>query len=154
MSRRQHYDAASRTRRPPGRPPAPRPSGAQPQGTGGLMNLTYAVDRLYESGWQPDDDSADAPLERAPDGRLYPSVAAVAREFAGAGLAFSVRHTPAFHCYRATWAPIDANADGDILTGTVIGTSEREAAVYALAQSRAARSEQESTMTSSLANAM
>jgi hypothetical protein len=102
------------------------------------MNLTYAVDRLYDGGWQPEDDSADAPLERLSDGRLYPSVAAVAREFAGAGLSLSVRHTPQFSCYRATWAPNDPDADGDHVTGTVIGTSEREAAVYALAQLRAA----------------
>ena len=102
------------------------------------MNLTYAVDRLYDGGWQPQDDSLEAPLERLPDGRLYPSVAAVTREFADAGLALSVRHTPQFSCYRATWAPTDPNADGDHVTGTVIGTSEREAAVYALAQLRAA----------------
>ena len=106
------------------------------------MNLTYAVDRLYDSGWQPEEDSTDAPLERLPDARLYPSVPAVVREFAEAGFALTVRHTPAFNCYRATWAPIDADAEGDVLTGTVIGTSEREAAVYALAQLRAARSEQ------------
>jgi len=112
------------------------------------MNLTYAVERLYDGGWQGDDDSADAPLERLPDGRLYPSVAAVQREFAEAGFAFAVRHTPEFHCHRATWAPIDANAEGDHLTGTVIGTCAREAAVYALAQFRAARSEQAASLTS------
>lgn len=115
------------------------------------MNLTYAVDRLYDGGWQPEDDSAEAPLERLPDGRLYPSVAAVVREFADAGFAFAVRHTPSFNCYRATWAPTDANAEGDVLTGTVIGTSEREAAVYALAQLRAAsqRGQEQSTSSSS-----
>ena len=106
------------------------------------MNLTYAVDRLYDGGWQPDADTSDAPLERLADGRLYPSVAAVAREFDEAGLSFAVRHTPAFNCYRATWEPTGASdITGDDRNGTVIGTCEREAAVYALAQLRAARSE-------------
>ena len=104
------------------------------------MNLTYAVDRLYDSGWQPEEDSADAPLERLPDARLYPSVPAVVREFAEAGFALTVRHTPAFNCYRATWAPageqLDEKHAADESHGTVIGTCQREAAVYALAQHR------------------
>src|SRR5687767_13702068 len=47
------------------------------------MNLTYAVDRLSETGWLPD---YAMELETLPDGRRFPSVRAVQREFARAGL--------------------------------------------------------------------
>ena len=43
------------------------------------MNLEYAVERLYEAGWTPMDD---ADLERLGDGRLFPSVLSVQRNFA------------------------------------------------------------------------
>ena len=95
------------------------------------MNLTYAVERLYQTGWTP---SAEAELDRLPDGRLFPTVAAVQREFARAGMELRINHTPAFNCYRATWTQ-----------GTVIGACEREAAVYALAQMREANVARELT---------
>jgi hypothetical protein len=101
------------------------------------MNLDYAVDRLYEAGWLPGGDSA---VERLADGRWYPSMSAVVREFAAAGLQLSVKHNLMFSCYRATWAPIGEGLDvdhvGDERHGTVVGSCEREAAVYALAQLR------------------
>ena len=93
------------------------------------MNLTYAVERLYDTGWTP---SAESGLDKLPDGRLFPSVSAVQREFARAGLELRINHTPAFSCYRATWT-----------NGTVIGACEREAAVYALAQMRETQAEKQ-----------
>src|SRR6266567_1930068 len=86
------------------------------------MNLDYAVDRLYEAGWLP---TADAAVER---------------EFAAATLQLSIKHNLMFSCYRATWAPVGERLDVDHETddrhGTVVGSCEREAAVYALAQLR------------------
>jgi hypothetical protein len=108
------------------------------------MNLTYAVDRLIESGWTPDEQTN---LDRLPDGRPFPSPRAVQREFAHAGLELSIQHNPAFHCYRCTWAPAGEPLDDahtvDARHGTVIGTCEREAAVYALAQLREAQAEKQ-----------
>ena len=106
------------------------------------MNLTYAVDRLYQTGWNP---STFADLERLHDGRSYPSILMVQREFARAGLELAIKHNLMFNCYRATWAPVgepldDAHAADD-RHGTVIGACQREAAVYALAQLREAQAE-------------
>jgi hypothetical protein len=108
------------------------------------MKLTFAVERLYETGWLP---SAEMELDRLPDGRRFPSVPAVQREFDGAGLELSIKHNLMFNCHRATWAPagheIDPAHAADETHGTVIGACEREAAVYALAQLRAARAERQ-----------
>jgi hypothetical protein len=106
------------------------------------MNLTYAVDRLLEAGWLPSDQ---VDLERLPDGRSYPSIAGVKGEFARVGLQLSIKHNLMFNCYRATWAPsgerLDPSHVADERHGTVVGACEREAAVYALAQLRAAQAE-------------
>jgi hypothetical protein len=108
------------------------------------MNVEYAVDRLYEAGWLPE---IGVCLERLPDGRQYPSVLAVQREFARAGLELSIKHNMMFSCYRATWAPIgealDPSHEADEKHGTVVGACEREAAVYALAQLRLAQAERQ-----------
>ena len=99
------------------------------------MNLVYAVERLLETDWCPLDEE----LEKLPDGRRYPSILAVQREFARAGLELSIKHNLVFGCYRATWAPAGEPASEDQTDerhGTVIGSCEREAAVYALAQLR------------------
>ena len=109
-----------------------------------MMNLTYAVDRLLETGW-----TADQPqdFDRLPDGRRFPSVLAVQQEFARAGLELAIKQNLIFNCYRATWHPageaLDQNATPDPRHGTVVGTCEKEAAVYALAQLRAAQSERQ-----------
>ena len=103
------------------------------------MNLVYAVERLLDTGWCP----GGTELERLPDGRSYPSVLAVQRIFSAAGLELSIKHNLVFGCYRATWAPAGEELSEDTTDerhGTVIGTCEREAAVYALAQLRDARS--------------
>src|SRR4051812_13262985 len=112
------------------------------------MNLDYAVDRLYEVGWTP---SNNLDLEQLSDGRCYPTVAAVKQEFARAGLTLNIKHNSKFNCYRAAWAPdgevaaLDGHSTEDARHGTVVASCEREAAVYALAQLRAA--EQQSVQT-------
>ena len=106
------------------------------------MNLVYAVERLLDSGWCPGDED----LERLPDGRPFPSVLAVQREFAREGLELSIKHNLVFGCYRAGWAPLGEEAEAgqtDNRHGTVIGACEREAAVYALAQLREAQVERQ-----------
>ena len=108
------------------------------------MNLTYAADRLFDTGWLPDDTTD---LDTLPDGRRFPGVLAVQQEFAQAGLELRIKQNLMFSCYRATWAPIgeplsDTHA-ADERHGTVIGACEREAAVYALAQLRLAVRERE-----------
>src|SRR5262249_36209743 len=105
------------------------------------MNLAYAVDRLYDVGWDVCDGMD---IETLADGRKFPSVLFVQREFARAGLELSIKHNLMFKCYRATWGPagepLDENHAADERHGTVIGACEREAAVYALAQLRATQS--------------
>ena len=109
------------------------------------MYLTFAVDRLLETGWTPDGQHQD--LERLPDGRRFPSVLAVQREFARAGLELRIKHNLMFSCYRATWGPLGELLDDDRAAderhGTVVAACEREAAVYALAQLRSARQERQ-----------
>ena len=110
------------------------------------MKLTYAVERLYDTGWTPSDD---ADLERLPDGRRFPSVPAVQHEFARAGLELSIKQNLVFNCFRSTWGPagevLDYAHAADERHGTVIGACEREAAVYALAQLREAQAERQLT---------
>jgi hypothetical protein len=107
-----------------------------------MMNLAYAVNRLYDEGWTPD---RAIDLESLPDGRTFPSVLAVQREFARAGLELSIKHNIMFNCYRATWAPagepLDPAHAADDRHGTSVGKCEREAAVHALAQLRASQFE-------------
>jgi hypothetical protein len=111
------------------------------------MNLTYAVDRLLEAGWLPVEG---LDLERLPDGRPYPSVLAVQREFSRAGLELSIKHNLIFNCYRATWGPVGEPLDpkhaADDRHGTVVGACDREAAVYALAQLKNAQVEYQLTV--------
>jgi hypothetical protein len=108
------------------------------------VNLTYAVERLDETDWTP---SSDTDLERLPDGRRFPSVLAVQREFARAGLELSIKHNLEFNCYRSTWAPVGEPLDekhiADERHGTVVGACQREAAVYALAQLRETQAEKQ-----------
>jgi hypothetical protein len=107
-----------------------------------MMNLEYAVERLIDTGWCP----GDIDLERLSDGRAYPSVLSVQKEFADLGLELTIKHNLVFGCYRASWAPMgETHAIGqtDESHGTVIGSCEREAAVYALAQLRLAQTERQ-----------
>jgi hypothetical protein len=99
------------------------------------MNLEYSVDKLYETGWLPETDpgpgKTTAELERLPDGRLYPSVVRVQALFAAKGYELAIRYVQLFECYRAAWS----ERSGAPL-GAVVGSDEREAAVFALAQLR------------------
>ena len=99
------------------------------------MNLEYSVDKLYETGWQPDSppkNGGTAPgLERIPDGRLYPTVLKIQEIFAAAGFELAIRYVQLFDCYRAVWTDRTGAA-----AGAVVGSDDREAAVYALAQLR------------------
>ena len=111
------------------------------------MNLTFAVERLLESGWTAESESD---LEQLPDGRPYPGVAAVRRHFDRVGLRLELKQNFMFNCCRATWAPkgerIDPDHAEDDRHGTVVGSCEKEAAVYALAQLRAVESERQVVM--------
>jgi hypothetical protein len=104
------------------------------------MNLEFAVDRLVDAGWSP---AEEMDLERLPDGRGYPSVLTVQKRFSEAGLELSIKHNLMFNCYRATWAPagepLDPSHAADERHGTVVGSCEREAAVFALAQLKTAQ---------------
>ena len=106
------------------------------------MNLEYAVERLNQTGWKA---STQQDLERLADGRQFPSVLAVQRDFARTGLELSIKHNMMFNCYRATWGPVGEPLEethaADERHGTVIGACQREAAVYALAQLREAQQE-------------
>src|SRR5688500_6560214 len=109
------------------------------------MNLTYALERLLDTGWSHAEFDGD--LERLPDGRSFPTVSAVRREFARAGLDLSLKMNFMFNCCRATWAPagetIDPDHAEDERHGTVVGSCEKEAAVYALAQLRASHADRQ-----------
>jgi hypothetical protein len=104
------------------------------------MNLDYAVERLYQAGWQP---WQAAETETLPDGRRFPSVVEVERTFARAGLKLAIQHNAKFNCYRAAWSsdakPSAASPASRPQQGTVVGACPREAAVYALAQILAAQ---------------
>lgn len=97
------------------------------------MNLDFSVDKLYETGWQPEPGAtAKTPgMERLPDGRLYPSVLKIQELFAAQGYELAIRYVQLFDCYRAVWTDGTGAA-----AGAVVGADEREAAVYALAQLR------------------
>jgi hypothetical protein len=98
-----------------------------------LMTINYAVDRLYETGWLP---TVDMELDRLPNGLRFPTVSAVVREFKEAGLELSITPHLMFGCCRAEWTPVAGHPMADELTGTVVGSCDREAAVYALAKLR------------------
>ena len=94
------------------------------------MTLDYAVERLYETGWSAEGEHE---LETLEDGRKFPSVSSVQKQFAQAGLKLSIKQNIMFNCYHAAWSGGDSSTRQ---RGTVIGASESEAAVYALAQLR------------------
>ena len=108
------------------------------------MNLDYAAERLYLTGWSA---AGEWDLDHLPDGRSFPSVLAVQRDFARAGLELAIKHNLMFNCCRATWAPagepLDERHAADDTHGTVVGACPREAAVYALAQLREAQAQRQ-----------
>lgn len=93
------------------------------------MGLDFAIDQLFATGW----NTLDTTGCEFRCGRAYPGLGRVLREFASAGVDLSLRKVDLFDCYRAEWR----DASGHALGG-VVGQSETEAAVYALAQFRRA----------------
>lgn len=91
------------------------------------MGLDFAIDELMSTGWTALDTSG---CQRS-GARPYPTVTRVTEEFKSAGLDFTVRHVQLFDCYRAEWRDPSGKA-----SGAVVGQTESEAAVYALAQLR------------------
>jgi hypothetical protein len=92
------------------------------------MGLDFAIDELYASGWTALDTQG---CLRHADGRSYPGLEKVRREFASAGLDLSIQHIQLFDTYRAEWRDRAGQARGG-----VIGNSELEVAVYALSRLR------------------
>lgn len=95
---------------------------------GCLMGLDFAIDELYATHWTPLDTSG---CTHHTDGRAYPSIERIKREFAEAGFTISLRHVQLFDCFRAEWRDAAGSP-----AGAVVGRTEAEAAVYALSQLR------------------
>lgn len=91
------------------------------------MGLNFAVDELYATGWSTLDSSGCEFLE----GRQYPGVERVQREFTGQGFTLSIRRVELFDCFRAEWRTTSGDA-----CGAIVAQCQTEAAVYALAQLR------------------
>jgi hypothetical protein len=92
------------------------------------MGLNLALDELRATGWS-DLDSTGCAYDT--DGRAYPGAVRVAQEFAAAGFDFKVERVDQYACYRASWRERSGTE-----SGAVVGFTEAEAAVYALAQLR------------------
>lgn len=92
------------------------------------MGLDFAIDELTATGWSAMDTTG---CQHTAEGRVYPGLLRVQREFAAAGFELTIRFVQLFDCYRAEWR----DAQG-APAGAVVGGSESEAAVYALAQLR------------------
>lgn len=92
------------------------------------MGLEFALNELYATGWTDLDSSG---CGHHTDGRGYPKSERVKQEFASSGYEFKLRRLDLFNCYRAEWV----DADGAI-QGAVVGHTDAEAAVFALAQFR------------------
>jgi hypothetical protein len=101
------------------------------------MSLVFAVDRLYDCGYVP---SQRRLLQRLDDGRRYPATPDILREFTAHGLTLRMKFITLFNCYRAEWSPLSDNS-ASIGHGYCVGSTEAEAAVYALAQLLAASAE-------------
>ena len=92
------------------------------------MGLEFAIEQLYATGWSALDTRG---CGRLSDGRAYPEPDRVSEEFAEAGFSFSIKHIQLFDCYRAEWQ--DQAGGG---SGSVVGHTVDEAAVFALSQMR------------------
>jgi hypothetical protein len=91
------------------------------------MGINFAIDELYATGWSALDTAGCEQVE----GRWVPSVERVRDAFTRRGLALSIRHVQLFDCFRAEWS----DAAGAPI-GAVVGQSESEAAIFALAHVR------------------
>lgn len=93
------------------------------------MGLDFAIDELYATGWA----ALDTAGCESENGRWIPTVDRIRREFEDQGLTLTIRHAQLFDCYRAEWAD-----HAGVPAGSVVGQTEREAALYGLAQLRRA----------------
>lgn len=92
------------------------------------MSLSIAIDELQATGWSTLDTTGclfDS------DGRPYPGPRRVAQEFAAAGFQFGVERSDRFACVKAAWKQPDG-----AIEGSVVGQTDQEAAVFALASLR------------------
>ena len=89
------------------------------------MGLEFAIDELYSSGWQGIEPKG---CDQDASGRFFPTGPRVCDEFFRAGYSLTVRHIQLFGCYRAEW-----HDETGLASGAVVGSTEQEAAVYALA---------------------
>ena len=92
------------------------------------MGIDFAIEELYQTGWSALDTSGCEPDDT---GRWIPTVQRVIAEFAADGLSLELKHVQLFDCFRAEWSDASGSPRGG-----VVGQSEIEAAVYALAQLR------------------
>lgn len=102
------------------------------------MGLNIALDELRATGWMSL-DSAGCSFDS--EGRAYPRVDRVSREFAEAGYGLEIKRLPKFNCVQAEWR--DA---GGTDFGHVVGQTPEEAAVYALAQLRKSEARRAKTL--------
>ncbi|MBI1189616.1 MAG: hypothetical protein GC200_02910 [Tepidisphaera sp.] len=92
------------------------------------MGLDFAIDALYETGWNTTEVKT---IARHSDGRAYPARDAVQAFFGEHGYELNLKHIQLFDCYRAEWR----DAQGQV-GGAVVGQTAEEAAVYAMSQLR------------------
>lgn len=92
------------------------------------MGLDFAIDELYSTGWAAPHGEG---CEHSPSGRLFPGVRRIESEFESSGRRLRIRYIAVFDCHRAEWTDERGEAEG-----AVVGATEQEAAVYALAQLR------------------
>lgn len=94
------------------------------------MGLEFAIEELCSTGWSPLDTSG---CEADAQGRWMPTLDRIRREFEAEGYTLEVRHVQLFDCYRAEWSDRAGQP-----AGGVVGQSDREAALFALATLRRA----------------
>jgi hypothetical protein len=92
------------------------------------MGLDFALDELFATGWSALDTTG---CSHSADGRAFPRPERVKQEFAAAGVELTIERMTAFNCYRAHWTDPESGQGR-----AVVGHSEAEAAVFALAQLR------------------
>lgn len=92
------------------------------------MSLDIAIEHLRDTGWSSLDTSGHT---YSPEGRLYPTPDRICTEFRTLGRILEIRRIDLFDCWRAEWADQSGSPEG-----AVVGQSEDEAAVHALAELR------------------
>lgn len=92
------------------------------------MGLEFAIDELYATGWSALDSAG---CERHSSGRWVPTARRVRAEFERSGHGLTIQYAQLFDCYRAAWTGASGEPEG-----AVVGATEQEAAIYALAQLR------------------